>query len=120
MQWKKHAIDSPDFEDYKQAKRDQLEKLQELACDYIKSEKGRICVAYESKRVPTALCIGAIALALNLPGLLFIWIANAILKNNRDVTLTEWVIQRIFRLRPFSSIKPSLHSSSEGTTEISW
>jgi len=97
-----------------------LEDLARQSYEYIKSDKGVTCVEYERLRIFTAILIGALGLALNAPGLLSIFIANKITKSTKSVTLTEWVIQKMFRKRSFASIRPTLDTIEDGSLSVSW
>jgi hypothetical protein len=119
IHWKKYALDSADFGDYKISKVAELPRLRQQALDYIKSDKGRECVLYEKKRPLARLGISIAAGSLSCVGAIIVWLVNENLMKSRGITITELWIQRFYRLRPFTEIRPHLVSDG-GARHIAW
>jgi|GEM_PF-6595327 len=136
MHWKKYALDSPDFEQYREELKGKTEKNYEAIVRYIRSDKGKECISFEQWRpvariliVVTSLmgvvfCLIAPMIA-RIPELFFNigWIAplvaNYILMKKQGVTLPEWVIQKGRGKRSFTSIKPRIQIN-DGLLELEY
>lgn len=119
IHWKKYALDSPDFEQYRIEETEKSQKNYEIIADYIRSDKGKVCCRYEQWRHAARFilvfvcppCFAALIYAgwIVAPvvlGVLLTLTLNSILK--KRVTLPEWLIQKMLGLQSFASIKPQI------------
>jgi len=120
IHWKKHAIDSPDFQAFREGKIAALNKMRQTGYSYIKSDKGRICIKYERNRhLARFLMVLAFSL-LNIFGVIVAALVNAYTIRSLGVSLPEWIIQKIYRIQSFASIKPRLSVNTNGENEVVW
>ena len=119
IHWKKYALDSPDFERYREESAEKPVKNYETMVRYIRSDKGKECLSYERWRPITRVFIVVVSAFGSLLGWIAALIANSILINKKGVSLPEWVIQKILGKRPFTSIKP-LIQVNDGLLELEY
>jgi hypothetical protein len=117
IHWKKYALDSPDFEEYKAKEIEKNNKMLEVMSKYIRSRKGEICCKYEESRAGMRTLIG-IATYCTF-GIAYIVVM--ILKGGNDgVTVVEWLIQKLNKLQPFSSVRPRGRINEHGDLELEY
>jgi hypothetical protein len=105
IHWKKYALDSPDFEQYREELAGRTNKNYETIVQYIRSDKGKECIGYEGWRGPIKFLLGMVGVYTVFGWLVFLGI-NKLLISSKGVSLPEWVIQKVARKRSFASIKP--------------
>lgn len=118
IHWKKHALDSPDFEQYREEATEKTGTNYETIVRYIRSDKGKECIGYEGWRGPVKFLLGFVGIYTGFGWLVFLGI-NKLLVSSKGVSLPEWVIQKIAKKRSFASIKPRIQIN-DGLLELEY
>jgi len=105
IHWKKYALDRPDFEEYRKKESERYERMLDTMTTYIRSRKGEVCCKYEAFRPGMRAVFGlATYCTFGIAYLVVVAIKNH--EGNSEITLIEWLIQKVFKLQPFSSVRP--------------